>query len=94
MPRGQPLAYWGRDGGSTKWRCPAALGKLACPQAHWCTIRTTNAIERAFREVRRRTRPMSCFNNRASVDRIICRVLSYINNKWKDKPLRQFTQNS
>jgi len=29
-PRGEPLVYWGRDGGVTKWRCPAALGKLAC----------------------------------------------------------------
>ena len=29
---------------------------LDCPQAHWRKVRTTNAIERAFREVRRRTR--------------------------------------
>ena len=29
-------------------------------------VRTTNAIERAFREVRRRTRPMSCFPLTAS----------------------------
>jgi len=29
-PRGEPLVYWGRDGGVTKWRCPAALGKQAC----------------------------------------------------------------
>lgn len=70
------------------------LAFLNCPPAHWRTIRTTNAIERAFREVRRRTRPMSCFQNRASVDRIIYGVLSYLNKKWRDKPLRQFTQNS
>lgn len=31
-------------------------------------VQTTNAIERAFREVRRRTRPMSCFTNAGSVD--------------------------
>ncbi len=33
-------------------------------------IRTTNAIERRFREVRRRTRPMGVFSNRTSVERI------------------------
>jgi transposase-like protein len=63
-----------------------------CPKGHWRKIRTTNAIERAFREVRRRTRPMSCFQNSASVDRIIYGVVSYLNNKWKEKPLSQFTQ--
>jgi len=36
------------------------LSFIACPSVHWRRIRTTNAIERAFREVRRRTRPMSC----------------------------------
>ena len=65
---------------------------LNCPKEHWRKIRTTNAIERSFREVRRRTRPMSCFQNSASVDRIIYGVVSYLNKKWKEKPLSQFTQ--
>jgi putative transposase len=55
-------------------------------------IRTTNVIERAFREVRRRTRPMSCFTNQDSVNRIIYAILTRLNNKWKDKPLAEFTQ--
>lgn len=55
-------------------------------------IRTTNVIERAFREVRRRTRPMSCFTNEDSVNRIIYAILNRLNNKWKDKPLKEFTQ--
>jgi len=67
------------------------LSFLSCPKPHWQKIRTTNAIERAFREVRRRTRPMSCFQNPASVDRIIYGVLSYLNKNWKEKPLREFT---
>lgn len=67
---------------------------LDCPKAHWKKIRTTNAIERAFREVRRRTRPMSCFQNTASVDRIIFGVISHLNNSWKDNPLPHFTHNS
>ncbi len=64
---------------------------LECPQAHWRKVRTTNAIERAFREVRRRTRPMSCFQNGASVDRIIFGVINYLNQSWKNKPLKEFT---
>jgi len=67
---------------------------LNCPRAHWRKIRTTNAIERAFREVRRRTRPMSCFQNSASVDRIIYGVISHLNKAWEAKPLREFTHSS
>ena len=55
-------------------------------------IRTTNVIERAFREVRRRTRPMSCFTNQDSVNRIIYAIFNRLNNKWEVKPLREFTQ--
>lgn len=36
--------------------------------------RTTNAIERRFREVRRRTRPMGVLSNRTSMDRILFAV--------------------
>ena len=61
------------------------------PQRHWKKIRTTNVIERAFREVRRRTRPMSCFQNTASVDRIIYGVITHLNQTWKEKPLCEFT---
>jgi len=67
------------------------LSFLSCPQPHWKKVRTTNAIERAFREVRRRTRPMSCFQNPASVDRIIYGVLCHLNKTWQEKPLREFT---
>ena len=34
-------------------------------------VRTTNAVERRFREVRRRTRPMGTFQDRTSMDRIL-----------------------
>lgn len=69
----------------------ALLNFLSCPREHWKKIRTTNAIERAFREVRRRTRPMSCFQNPASVDRIVYGVISHLNKKWEEKPLFEFT---
>ena len=42
-------------------------------------VRTTNAIERRFREVRRRTRPMGTFQDRTSMDRILFAVFSHEN---------------
>ena len=38
--------------------------------------RTTNAIERRFREVKRRTRPMGVFSDRASMDKILFSVFN------------------
>lgn len=43
--------------------------------------RTTNAIERRFREVRRRTRPMGVFSDRTSMERILYAVFTYENQK-------------
>jgi len=42
-------------------------------------VRTTNAIERRFREVRRRTRPMGVFSDRSSMDRILFAVFNHEN---------------
>jgi putative transposase len=42
-------------------------------------VRTTNAIERRFREVRRRTRPMGTFQDRTSMDRILFAVFMHEN---------------
>ena len=42
-------------------------------------VRTTNAIERRFREVRRRTRPMGTFQDRTSMDRILFAVFIHKN---------------
>lgn len=63
------------------------------PKALWKKLRTTNAIERTFREVRRRTRPISCFQNKESVERIIFSIFFRQNLLWSEKPLRQITQN-
>ena len=64
------------------------------PEAHWRKVRTTNGIERAFREVRRRTRPMSSFTNPASCERIVFGVISHLNRSWERKPLKGFTQHT
>ena len=64
------------------------------PEKHRSKIRTTNAIERVFREVRRRIRTMSCFENWRSCERIIFAIFHYYNKKWEEKPLNDFTQKS
>jgi putative transposase len=51
-------------------------------------VRTTNAIERRFREVRRRTRPMGVFSDRISMDRIPFAVFNHENrNQGVSTPL-------
>ncbi len=67
---------------------------FACPAAHWKKIRTTNAIERQFREVRRRTDPMTCFVNAASAERILFAIFTYANTRWAKSLLKEFTQDS
>jgi putative transposase len=68
------------------------LNHMSCPLAHRIKVRTTNVIERSFREVRRRTRTISCFTNGASVDRIVFGVMSHLNQSWKNTPILKFTQ--
>ncbi len=70
------------------------LNFYTCPKEMRKKLRTTNVIERAFREVRRRTRPMTCFNNTQSIERIIFAVLNHLNSQWGKKPLKEFTQKS
>jgi putative transposase len=58
------------------------------PKYLWIKLRTSNVIERCFREVRRRTRPMSCFNNQDSVQRIIYAIFYRQNKIWENKPIK------
>jgi putative transposase len=71
---------------------PELLSFFALPKHLWKKLRTTNVIERCFVEVRRRTRPMVCFVNVDSVDRIIFSIFSRFNEDWKNRTLRVFTQ--
>ncbi len=49
-------------------------------------------IERCFVEVRRRTRPMVCFVNVESVDRIIYSIFQRFNLEWRTRTLNLFIQ--
>ena len=55
-------------------------------------VRTTNAIERRFREVRRRTRPMGVFQDRTSMDRILFAVFTHENSNQGVPTLFSLTQ--
>jgi len=71
---------------------PELLAFFPCPRPLWRRLRTTNVIERCFVEVRRRTRPMVCFVNVQSVERIIYSIFNRFNLEWRQHTLRQFTQ--
>src|SRR5512139_1195525 len=58
----------------------------------WKKIRTTNLIERAFKEVKRRTRPMGVFGNRGSIERILYAVFFHYNSNGQEIPSFLFTQ--
>lgn len=57
-------------------------------------VRTTNAIERRFREVRRRTRPMGTFQDKTSMDRILFAVFSHENKSQGVSTPFPLTQNN
>ena len=65
-----------------------------CPPAHWKMVRSTNAIERLFVEVRRRIRTMCAFTTRDSCERILFSVFQRMNQNWSRHPLPAFTQNN
>jgi transposase-like protein len=56
--------------------------------------RTTNAIERRFKEVKRRTRPMGAFFDRTSMERILFAVFSHENKKQGASTPFLLTQNN
>lgn len=64
------------------------------PKEFWVKIRTTNVIERVFREVRRRTRPMSTFQNTRSLDRIVYAIFERQNRRYREKAQQQAKTNA
>ena len=53
------------------------------PEAHWKRIRTTNVLERAFKEVRRRTRVVEHFPNERSAMTLIWACLEQERMSWR-----------
>ena len=75
---------------SEKERQAVAPGELQRAQMSlWRKIRTTNLIERAFWEVKRRTTPMGALGNRDRRQWIYA-VFFHLNFKGQDDPLFAF----
>jgi len=64
------------------------------PENYHVKTKATNSIERMFREVRRRVRPINCFENRSSVERIIFSVFNRFNCIWENGAHFEITQNT
>jgi len=53
-------------------------------QEVWKKIRTSNTIERTFREVRRRTRSMSVALPPHATERLFTGIAKHLNANWKE----------
>ena len=60
------------------------------PYRHWVKIRSTNVIERAFKEFRRRIKVMETFPNEQSCLRIMLALSKMLNENWEYKPIKDF----
>jgi len=60
------------------------------PPTRWKHIRTTNIIERSFKEVKRRVKVMEQFPNEESCIRILFTLLRAQNEIWEGKPIKGF----
>jgi transposase-like protein len=70
------------------------LAVFALPEPLRASLRTTNLIERAFRELRRRLRPIGSLTDRQSADRILYGQVVRLNDLLARRPLAAFTQES
>jgi transposase-like protein len=70
------------------------LAVFTLPECLRASLRTTNLIERAFRELRRRLRPIGCLADQRSADRILYGQVLRLNELLAARPLAQFPQES
>lgn len=70
------------------------LAYMAFPSEHWRQIHSTNPLERQIREVRRRTRVVGIFPDRASVLRLVGLLLAEQHDEWQAASKAYFSQTS
>jgi putative transposase len=58
---------------------------FAFPEAHWMRIRSTNGLERLHGEIKRRTRAVGAFPDRAAALRLITAVALQSVSIWRDR---------
>ena len=64
----------------------AATQFYSCPSVHWKKIRTTNGVERLNVEIKRRTRSVGAFPDRASCLRLVTAVVVQQAQQWAYRP--------
>ena len=79
------------------WRCllddaAASLNHLAVPQRHQQYVRTSNLVERAFVEERRRTKVIPHLFAESSLVNLVFGVLIRVSERWGKKGFREFEQ--
>lgn len=62
------------------------------PKSQWAGLRTTNRIERAFKEFRRRTRAMDSFPNEECCLRCVFAISQELDERWEERRLRGFAR--
>jgi putative transposase len=70
------------------------LAVFSLPEPIRASLRTTNLLERAFRELRRRLRPIGSLADRRSGDRILYGQVLRLNGLLARRPLAAFPQES
>jgi putative transposase len=68
----------------------ACIAYMNHPPNRWKQIRTTNIIERSFKEVKRRVKVMEQFPTEESCIRILFTLLQAQNEIWEGRPLKHF----
>ena len=61
---------------------PQGLAVFELPAAHWRRLRTTNALERVNKEIKRRTRVATLFPSEESCLRLVTAVAMEISEEW------------
>jgi putative transposase len=65
------------------------LAFFNCDELHWEYIRTSNPIERVFRELRRQQYGCGAFANRDACNRAVFQIYNWLNELWKGKDIWQ-----
>jgi putative transposase len=61
------------------------------PNEHWIRVKSTNIIERIFKEFRRRTRQMDSFPNEECCLRCIYGIVKEMNERWELRRITPFS---
>lgn len=62
---------------------------FGCPELHREYVRTSNPIERVFRELRRQQYGCGAYANRDACNRAVFRVFFWLNDRWQEKDIWQ-----